>query len=348
MELQDRIKQFLNTHQTTGWLLALMVGGLLLQGIMVLAFPDHYDEWILYLTLPGSLLELVKQPWSLVTWPFFHSQFWFLWTVFAGMMLFTFGQIHQQFLNEVRTRRIVIFAIPLIGLLTVTYATILNVAQAPNPDLLVTEEVISTPEADPQASGETPADEKIAIYQADNPIQRWGGRNAAFPSGMFPLLMLLMIGAVTLVPHFPIQMFLFGQVEIRWVGGIFFFIVWASSGFFSPWGFAILLGGLLGFLNVYLLRNGTDITEIVWSFYREDKKPRMKVKYANPQAQRATASPAKSRNTRNTDKDGNMIPEEQIDIILDKISASGYDSLSREEKELLFKASTQKEDGRNE
>ena len=34
--------------------------------------------------------------------------------------------------------------------------------------------------------------------------------------------------------------------------------------------------------------------------------------------------------------------EEVIDHILDKISKSGYDSLSKEEKEILFKASEKK------
>jgi hypothetical protein len=355
MDLQDRIKNFLNTYQTIGWLLGLMVGALLIQGILILVFPEKsspgvYENIILHLTLPGSLLELVTQPWSLVTWPFFHSEFWFLWTIFAGMMLFTFGQIHQQFLNETRTRRAVMLAIPLIGLLTVTYSTFLNMGQA-DPAVVQTEQVDATSSDQPAPEGveEGVADESKSVEKAaytDNSIQRWGGLNPAFPSGMFPILMLLMIGTVTLVPHYPIQMFLFGQVEIRWVGGIFFIIIWAISGFFSPWGFAILLGGLLGFLNVYLLRKDIDVTDVIWSFYKEEKKPRMKVKYTNPQSQSAyNSSSRSSRSQTSKGKDSRgEIGEDQIDQILDKINATGYDSLSREEKELLFKASTQKED----
>jgi rhomboid family protein len=34
--------------------------------------------------------------------------------------------------------------------------------------------------------------------------------------------------------------------------------------------------------------------------------------------------------------------QERIDAILDKISRSGYDSLSKEEKDLLFRASNEK------
>jgi hypothetical protein len=38
-------------------------------------------------------------------------------------------------------------------------------------------------------------------------------------------------------------------------------------------------------------------------------------------------------------RDSDKPSEEEIDAILDKISRSGYDSLTRKEKEQLFKAS---------
>ena len=38
-------------------------------------------------------------------------------------------------------------------------------------------------------------------------------------------------------------------------------------------------------------------------------------------------------------KNGRAVEQREIDEILDKISSSGYDKLTREEKETLFKAS---------
>jgi hypothetical protein len=38
-------------------------------------------------------------------------------------------------------------------------------------------------------------------------------------------------------------------------------------------------------------------------------------------------------------KAASIVNQQEIDAILDKISKSGYDKLSREEKETLFKAS---------
>jgi len=46
--------------------------------------------------------------------------------------------------------------------------------------------------------------------------------------------------------------------------------------------------------------------------------------------------------TGNASKNTSYIPrQEEIDLILDKISKSGYDSLSKQEKEVLFRASKQ-------
>ncbi|RMG67558.1 MAG: rhomboid family intramembrane serine protease, partial [Bacteroidetes bacterium] len=121
---------------------------------------------------------------------------------------------------------------------------------------------------------------------------------------------------------------------------VLFVWVWAFAGFFTPLAISIFLGGLLGFGFVYLLRNGTDLTERIWNFYVDNQpKPRMKVKYGGGKPQ----SP--SRNKQRPTADGSSgVPQEVIDGILDKIHDQGYESLSREEKELLFKASTQKDD----
>ncbi len=342
-------------YQTTGWLLLFMAAGLLIQGIMALILgpgPEGYDKFILYFTLPARFQDLIWQPWSLFTWPFFYSAFSFLTILFGGMMLFTFGRIHQQFLNDTRTRRLVLLAIPLMGLLTVTYSTIRLIgSNDPQVQTITTtnnpqentadEETATLTEADLDKEETTESSEEAQTY-VDSQIQRWS-RQGTYVGGIVPLMILLMISSITLVPRYPIRLFLFGQVEIRIVGLIFFGLIWFTSGLFTPLAFAVLLAGALGYLNVYLMRNGTDVTEIIWSFYKEEKKPRMKVKYSNPQSWNSGGDKQVATKTKvATAEEGNNVPEEIVDKILEKIHDSGYDSLSREEKELLFKASNNK------
>ena len=88
---------------------------------------------------------------------------------------------------------------------------------------------------------------------------------------------------------------------------------------------AHLGGSLFGFIYANQLKNGNDIglffEKFLFSFYKFFKKPvRLKTVHKN-----------KNTNQTSIDK------QKRVDDILDKISNSGYDSLSKEEKDFLFK-----------
>jgi membrane associated rhomboid family serine protease len=97
-----------------------------------------------------------------------------------------------------------------------------------------------------------------------------------------------------------------------------------------------LAGALFGFVYIKLLQNGTDLSKNVsWvidffssSFKKPTSTPFKKVhkNYGKPVEKSASKIITKDK------------AQQQIDEILDKISKSGYDSLSKEEKEFLFKA----------
>jgi len=354
MDFRQRISQFLSQYQTTGWLIALMVGGLLIQLLTYVIFaaigqPDLYEAVIDGLILPPNFGEWVYQPWSLVTYPFFLSGFDIFSLLFTGFILWTFGRIHQQLLGEQRTRRLVILGIPLIGIVTLIVSTVAGYQYAGND--ITMEEVLQ--EQTSEVPVEAPAEEDIAELPTETPDQPaevtedrgniLGRKDLAYVSGLLAVTMILVISCITLVPDYPVQMFLLGQVKIVWVGAVLFLLAWGLNALFiTPVGIAILTAGLIGFLHVYLLRKGTDITEVIWSYYSDgDPKPRMKVKYGT-KTPKTRSKPSQAKQT-----DPNSIPQEVIDGILDKISEKGYDSLSREEKELLFKASSQKEDERD-
>ena len=93
---------------------------------------------------------------------------------------------------------------------------------------------------------------------------------------------------------------------------------------------AHLGGSLFGFIYANQLKNGNDIglffEKFLFSFYKFFKKP-VKLK---------TVHKNKNPNQTSIDK------QKRVDDILDKISNSGYDSLSKEEKDFLFKIAKDK------
>lgn len=99
---------------------------------------------------------------------------------------------------------------------------------------------------------------------------------------------------------------------------------------------AHLGGAFYGWLFISQLRKGKDISsgfnslmDSLFSLFRKRKK--MKVSYKNTRTM--------------TDEEYNKIKrtnQQQLDAILEKIAKSGYDSLTKEEKEILFKSSNQK------
>ena len=68
------------------------------------------------------------------------------------------------------------------------------------------------------------------------------------------------------------------------------------------------------------------------------KRPSMQVTYRERQVYRSTSVYSSTSSTNTIEMPDQM----EIDSILDKISKSGYESLTREEKQKLFKASQQK------
>lgn len=349
MDLRTRIQLFLQRYQTTGWLIMLMGIGFLAEILIILIVGAVADRELAFrvvdsFALPTNFKDLVFQPWSLITWPFFPvlQGFRFFSFLITGFILWAFGRIHQQLLGDDRTRRMVILAVPIIALLTLTTTTIVGFnyqGEVENP-------IVNTQntEAIPNTAADSSAQANLPVESTDETAtsgRRIGIKYLAYVSGMMPIVLLLVISCITLVPEYPVQLFLFGNVKILYIGIVLFILELALAYFATPLAISYIFGGLFGFGFVYALRSGTDITETIWNFYthpsdRDSKSRKMDVKPGG------AAKTTKSRKP-SADKKG-KIPEEIIDNILDKISESGYESLSREEKELLYRASTQKED----
>jgi rhomboid family protein len=143
------------------------------------------------------------------------------------------------------------------------------------------------------------------------------------------------IAVATLLPDYTIFLLFLGPVKMKYIAAFTVLIDLLSISGSNAGGHIAHLGGaLFGFIYIKQLQNGNDlakgfntVADFISGIFKP--KPKMKVAYKNPAAKKST-------NTRNEPD------QETIDRILDKISRSGYTSLSKEEKEILFKASGNK------
>jgi membrane associated rhomboid family serine protease len=157
-------------------------------------------------------------------------------------------------------------------------------------------------------------------------------RGSAEMIGASASVLAIIVGAATLLPNYTFHLFLLGPVKIKYIAAFLILLSFSQAVGSNAGGNVAHLGGaLLGFVFIRQLQKGRDLgrpLHAIWDFVTGlfSRRPRMKVAYKNPAA--TPSSP------------GNGKPSQQeIDLILDKISRSGYESLSREEKQKLFRAS---------
>lgn len=150
-------------------------------------------------------------------------------------------------------------------------------------------------------------------------------------------VMAVLVGIAAYRPDYEVQLLLFGTVRLKWIALVLVVIdlVSVQEGQNSGGHLAHLGGALYGYLASMQLRKGNDWSlgfvrrlERLLGFMRPKRGPRMRVEkaYAGQRVSDAAF------NKRRQDQ------QARIDAILDKISRSGYESLSKEEKDFLFNA----------
>jgi len=137
-------------------------------------------------------------------------------------------------------------------------------------------------------------------------------------------VMAIVVATATLMPNFSIRLLFLGDVKLKYLALAYVVLDIIGVASVNAGGsFAHLGGAVLGFSYIKALKSGYDWSNI---FKRRPKVPNMKVN-KNENYKRSSSSKA------------DVVAQAEIDAILDKISKSGYDKLSKEEKETLFKAS---------
>jgi membrane associated rhomboid family serine protease len=159
-------------------------------------------------------------------------------------------------------------------------------------------------------------------------VPPFNGTHHAILVGSSGGLFAVIAAAATLIPEYRFHLLFLGPVKIIYIAIFYIFISLLGTAQENPGGNLAHLGGaLMGFIYIKSLRSGIDIGRPMISaidfFERLFSKKKIKLSY---------------RGTNTIELDG-FPNQDEIDKILDKISRSGYESLSKEEKQKLFKAS---------
>jgi len=253
---------------------------------ILFAVPQGFESFIRWFAVPASLPELIRKPWTLISYMFLHEGF--IHILFNLLWLFWFGRIFLEYLDQKK-----LVSVYLLGGITgaILYITSFNIFP-----------VFKNVVMDSVALGASAS--VIAVVMA----------------------------IVTYVPNHTVHLMFIGPVKIKYIG-IFIFVVTSILDFSTNTGgkIAHIGGAIMGFIYTNQFRRGTDIgkwinriLDKVVMLFRPGKN--LKVTHKKP----------------HTDYEYNMSKakeQEIINQILEKISKGGYDSLSKDEKETLFRAS---------
>lgn len=146
----------------------------------------------------------------------------------------------------------------------------------------------------------------------------------------------IIVAAATLLPDYTFIMFLIGAVKIKWIALVVVLVLSVADIYQgNPGGGIAHLGGaFLGYVFIKQKQAGHDLGQPVhavggWIGRIFERRPARSMQVTHRAAGTSRPAPAKPAEA------------EDVDAILDKISRSGYESLSKDEKQKLFRASQQ-------
>jgi hypothetical protein len=148
-------------------------------------------------------------------------------------------------------------------------------------------------------------------------------------------VMAIVVAIAAYVPDYPINLLLLGQIRIKYMALAIFVLTSVVDFSVNSGGKLAHIGGaLFGYMYTLNLRGGRDLgrgfNKII-DFFATMFRPRKKMKVTY----KRTASEYEYNKMK-------VDHQKRINEILDKISKGGYESLTREEKDILFRESQNK------
>ena len=314
----DDVKRSFRYGDTTVQLIMVNVGvwiALIVSGLIAMGFGGNFATIANnYLAVPSQASELLWKPWTVITYMFTHLDLWhILWNM---LFLFWFGRVVSNLVGNHRIIPLFVYG-GIAGYLMYFVCALVF-------PLLFGKSI-----------------DGIMI-----------GASAGVSA--------IMWAAVTLVPRHTFHLILIGPVEIKYIALFRLLMDLISIQVFENTGgsLAHIGGAILGYVFIRQLQDrndmGTGLNNLLDNIKKyfatmnqpKPKRPKQakreqpkqktkrrgpKMAYRNPEKQRDE----EVKGERRMDVDD----QAKIDAILDKIKEAGYDSLTKEEKEFLFKAS---------
>ncbi len=242
--------------------------------------PFVIVEW---LAIPANPEALIYKPWTLVTYMFFHLDFFHV--IFNVLGLYWFGKMFLSHFEGDKLLSLYILGGLAGGLLYVIAYNVFPVFQGVNGLLL--------------------------------------GASAS----IFAILVALAVYD----PNREIHLFFIGKFPLKYVAIFYVLLSVIGISTSNPGGNIAHLGGALwGYFYILQIRKGKDTGAFIVVWINQlaalfKPRPYVKVAHKNPPRDDYEYNRQKSQN------------QAEINKVLDKISKTGYDSLTKKEKELLFK-----------
>lgn len=167
------------------------------------------------------------------------------------------------------------------------------------------------------------------------------GTGRSYLMGASAGVMAVLIGIASHVPNMRVRLMLIGSVKFWWIAAFLVVLDVIQIPMGNAGGHLAHLGGAaLGYLYTNQLKKGNDIgkwfenlMDYVASIFKpRERKARMKTVHRTGKTAKTTRRTSTSKSVSKDEK------QKRVDAILDKISKSGYESLSKAEKDFLFQA----------
>lgn len=268
-------------------LIAVNVLVFIVNALLPFLFQLGTNSIVQWFELPKDFFEFISQPWSIVTYSFFHAGIWHLfWNM---IMLYFSGRIFLNLYGSGKFINVYFLGVIMGGLL---------------------------------------------FLLSYNIFPAFAGFNAAL-IGASAGVTAVLIFICAYIPNQVVRIFFF-NVKLWYIGAFFILVDLIQIPAGNSGGRIAHLGGaILGYVYARQLLRGRDIgagfgkflEDLGGLFKKKEKRSPLKTVHRK----KKTSGSSKV----NYDK---AARQRKIDTILDKISKSGYESLSKSEKDFLFKA----------
>ena len=302
----DDFKLAFKTGNILNQLIVINVVGFVVLGVLGVVFTiagygSLFSTFSNYLMLPSDLGQVIYQPWSLITYFFYHQDIFHI--LFNMLFMYWFGRIIAEYLGQNKVLGLYVWGGIFGGLLYLLAYNLIPFYQG----------AISTSHLLGASGG------VIAIVV---------GAATFMPNYTIPLIFLGPVKLKYIAAFYVVTSLLRSTGvnaggEIAHLGGAlagWIFITQLKSG--NDWSKVVL-------------------QFIIWVKSLFTPQPKIKVSYRKEKASTSNSYSSKATSTKanNSSKKSENASQAEIDLILDKISEKGYDALSKEEKQKLFNAS---------